>query len=68
MNAQTVIRRAVRENPEIALVLEIARRAQEFEQRGLPQVPTCIPNVGANPVTSQGVVPSGHILKDEVIS
>jgi len=65
MNAQTILRQAEKENPEIALVLEIARRARELEELVPTQTPSMPPNVAANPVASQGAIFSGHILNHQ---
>jgi hypothetical protein len=62
MNAQKLVQRAMKENPEIALILEVAHRARELEERAMQESP--VPAIiGTNPVASQGVASSGHILK-----
>ena len=65
MNVKAAIRKATKENPEIPLVLDIARRAREIEERQAPQMPLPPPTIGANPVTAQGVILLGHVLNDE---
>lgn len=65
MNAQRVVERAVKENPEITVVLEIARRAREIEERRpMPESPMPT-NLGVNPATSQAIVSLGHVLNDD---
>lgn len=66
MKAQKIIARAVRENPDVALVLEISARAREAEQRELPVDFRPATDVAANPVAAQGAVyGSGCVLTDE---
>ena len=66
MKTKKMIANAVRENPDIALVLEISARAREIEQRepGTDLKPAT--DVSANPAAAQGSTHcSGHILSDE---
>jgi hypothetical protein len=67
MDTQKIIKKAVEENPEIALVLEISARAREIDQRE-PTIdlrPTA--DIAANPTAAQGSMHyySGHVLTDE---
>jgi hypothetical protein len=64
MSAQTIVKRAMQENPEIPLILEVVRRARELEERAV-QEPLVPAHAGANPVASQGIAFSGHVLKDK---
>ena len=57
---------AIRESPEIALVLEISARAREIEQREPVTDLRPATDVSANPAAAQGSIHcSGHVLSDE---
>ena len=66
MKTQKMIAKAVRENPDIALVLEISARARESDQREPTMDLGPVADVAANPTAAQGSIHySGHILTDE---
>lgn len=65
MNTQKIIKKATKDNPEIALVLEISARAREIEQRESPQELRPSTDVGVNPTAAQGIIGSGHVLHDK---
>jgi hypothetical protein len=65
MKTKKMIANAVRENPDIALVLEVSARAKETEQREPVQDLTPATDVAANPTNTQGSVSSGCVLSDE---
>lgn len=66
MRAKKMIANAVRENPDITLVLEISARAREIEQREPVTDLRPATDVSANPAAAQGSIHwSGHILGDE---
>ena len=65
MRTKKMITNAVRENPDIALVLEISARAREIEQREPVQDLTPATDVAANPTNAQGSIASGCVLSDE---
>jgi hypothetical protein len=65
MRMKKIIGDAIKENPEIALVLEISARAREIEQREPAKELTGATSIGANPTTAQGVIQSEHVLKDK---
>ena len=65
MDAQKLIKKAARENPDIALVLEISARAREIEHREPAKELRPTTDVGVNPTTAQGVICSGGVLGNE---
>ncbi len=65
MDTQKIIKKAAKENPEIALVLEISARARETEQREPAKELRPSTDVGMNPTTAQGIIYSGCVLGDE---
>ena len=65
VDTQKLIEKAAKENPEIALVLEISARAREIEQREPAKELRPTTDVGANPTAAQGVISSGHVLHDQ---
>ena len=65
MNAKQLVRKAVKDNPEVCLVLEIAARAREVEGREPVKELGATTSIGANPTAAQGVIQSGCVLKDE---
>jgi hypothetical protein len=65
MNAQKVIDKARKQNPDIDLVLEISARARQIEQREPVKDLRPATDVGVNPTTAQGIVWSGCVLGDE---
>jgi hypothetical protein len=65
MKAKKMIADAVRENPEIALVLQISAHVREIEQRESVQELTPATDVAANPTNTQGSIPSGCVLGNE---
>ena len=62
MDAQKIIKDAIKENPDISLVLEISARAREIEQREPAKELRQETAVGANPTAAQGIVYSGCVL------
>lgn len=56
MNAAEVIERAVKENPDVQLVLDLATRARETEARELPREIGVATEVVAIPTNSQCAV------------
>jgi len=65
MDTQKIIKKAAKENPDIGLVLEIAARARETEQREPAKELRPATEVGVNPTTAQGIISSGCVLGDE---
>jgi hypothetical protein len=66
MDTQKIIEKAAKENPEIALVLEISARAREIDQRESTMDLKPVSDVAANPTAAQGSIHySGHVLTDE---
>ena len=65
MKMKKMIANAIRENPEVAVVLEISARARETEQRELAKELKPTTSVAANPTTAQGVIWSGCVLHDQ---
>jgi|HubBroStandDraft_6_1064221.scaffolds.fasta_scaffold37702_2 hypothetical protein len=65
MNTKQALKKAVKENPDIELVLEISARARETEQREPAKELRPSTDVGMNPTTAQGIVYSGCVLSDE---
>lgn len=65
MDTRKIIKKAVKENPDIALVLEISARAQESEQREPPRELRPATDVAANPTNTQGVISLGCVLGNE---
>lgn len=65
MDAQKLIEKAAKENPDIALVIEIAARAREIEQREPARELRPTTDVGVNPTTAQGIIGSGQVLHDK---
>lgn len=65
MDIQKLIKKAIKENPEIALVLEVSSRARENGER--ESIDDLRPNVGvgANPTAAQGVISLGCVLGNE---
>lgn len=55
-SAKQLIQRAIRENPEVSLVLEIATRARDLEARELPKEIGVSTETTATPVNSQSAV------------
>jgi len=66
MKMKKMIANAIRENPEVAVVLEISARAREIEQRE-PVLDLRPPaDLSATPTAAQGSIHcSGRILADE---
>ena len=64
-SVQKTIDKAVRENPDVRLVLEISARAREIEQREPAKELEPSTGVGVNPTTAQGIIGSGHVLHDQ---
>ena len=56
MDVANVIERAIMENPEVRLVLDLAMRAREIEGRELPREIGMATEVTAIPVNSQCAV------------
>jgi hypothetical protein len=66
MDTQKIIEKAAKENPEIALVLEISARAREIDQTESAMDLKPASDIAANPTTAQGCIHySGHVLTDE---
>jgi hypothetical protein len=65
MDATKIIKQAIDDNPDIRLVLDIAARAREAQEREPAKDLRASTDVGANPTTSQGIVFSGHVLCDQ---
>lgn len=65
MDTQKIIKKAIKENPDIALVLEISARAQENEQREPTKELRPATDVAANPTNTQGVINLGCVLGNE---
>lgn len=65
MSTQKIIDNAVKRNPDIALVLEVAARARESEEREPVKELRTSTEVAANPTTAQGVICLGCVLRDE---
>ncbi len=65
MHTRKIIKKAVKENPDIALVLEISARARESEQREPAKELRPATDVAANPTNTQGIIGSGCVLGDE---
>ena len=57
MNAEQVIKNALDKNPDIRLVLEIAKRAREAESKVPPRNMEIATETVAVPTNSQGLVP-----------
>jgi len=62
MKTLEIIDKAVKENPDIALVLEISARAREIEQREPVKELEPATDVAANPTKSQGIICLGCVL------
>lgn len=69
MKTEKVIEKAVRENPDLAIVLEVSARAREVNQREPVIDSTPSTDVAATPTAAQGSIhyysDSGHVLTDE---
>jgi len=65
MDTRKIIAKVVKDNPDIALVLEISARARESEQREPAKELRSANDVAANPTSAQGVIQLGCILGDE---
>ena len=66
MDTQKIIEKGTKENPEIALVLEISARAREIDQREPMIDLRPASDIAANPTAAQGSIHySGHVLTDE---
>jgi len=59
MKAEKIVNNALKENPEVRLVLEVSARARENEQREPAKELRPSTDVSANPTTAQGIVGSG---------
>lgn len=66
MSTRKIIAEAIKENPEIGLVLEISARARENDQRELAIDLRPTTEVAANPTAAQGSIQYlGHVLTYE---
>ena len=63
MDAKQLIEEALKVNPEVCLVLEVAARARGLEEREPIREFRAEPSIGANPTAAQGAIPSGCVLK-----
>jgi hypothetical protein len=56
MDAQKTIKKVTKENPEIALVLEVSARAREIDQREPVMDLKPASDIAANPIAAQGCI------------
>ncbi len=65
MNTKKVVDKALKENPDLALVLEVSARAQQVARLEPTKELQPATDVAANPITNQGVISLGCVLRDE---
>lgn len=65
MDSMKIIEKAIKENPELALILEVSARAQQAADLEPVKELRTTTDVAANPTTNQGVISLGCVLGDE---
>jgi hypothetical protein len=67
MNAEQMIKKALDENPEILLVLEIAARARDAESKEPPRNIGTATDIVAIPTNSQCLVPLATFCQTRIV-